>query len=368
VKVTLASATIRDGDRVTVLGKEQNGKLLAETIAIGEAADDIPSEPQPRPKSAAGSFTLVIVCALVAAGFGFAAKNVWPAPCALDFSAIGAMVFAFAVHRVARSALVFRSAKGRVDPRPFGAAFHVSVGGAFVLMSALFTLGDLPGHLYEGRQQNASPFVLGMSAIYLLLLLVDSIRSNRGSLRLARVVLAAPPLQGERWGAVTGEVRAHQTKPAIYALLEEEWREGSGSNPRTEQQAQGPFLVADGERRVRVEPNTMACWATDAVQTSSASARPDQKVIVERSEIRDGARVIAVGRGHAAAKDTEVLAASGPESLVIFASTGNPRASLRARAALVAFTIFFVFGAMAACVAGAVLQPDMPAVNIPESN
>lgn len=159
-------------------------------------------------------------------------------------------------------------------------------------------------------------------------------------------------------------MRVSSTKPAVFSLLEEAWREGSGSNPRYEKNNAEPFVL-EGDSEIRVVPSPGACWGTDTGwRVKERATGVEQNVVLERWEILPGARVLAAGY----VQDGE-MKASGAESLVLFAShNGNPRAQLFVRLLVFYLTALALVFLIVGCFWLAFTQPGMPPANVPDSN
>src|SRR5581483_3358545 len=385
VRCVLSGTLLRNGDPVAVAGKPVSEEMSgggprsaaekkvtharATVIAIGSNAIELldedqrpPPEPGIRPLGVPVKTVMFFFAAAIA--LGSIAASITYSPAMLDFGAYAALALALGMWFVATRLLVFRGRGGRVHARPFGPAAHVPFAGTAFFFVGMIALGDWPGHMLEGRQQNASHIVLGTVGCVAGLYLVGLLRSGWRSVRLARTLLAAPRGKTDGWASFEGTMRASRTKAAVFSLLEETWREGSGSNPKNERNHAEPFVL-EGERELRVAPSDGACWATDhGFKVKDRATGVEKNVVLERWEIRPGARVLAAGY----VQDGE-MKATGAESLVLFASeSGNPRASLRLRLVIWWLAAFLLVVLVAGCFWLAFAQPGMPPENVPDSN
>lgn len=135
--------------------------------------------------------------------------------------------------------------------------------------------------------------------------------------RLAALLWSAPPLQGDGWGGVVGVIQDDtpvEVSGRAVALYHHTRSNGKKQPTTQEQHFRGSFQLESEQGDFEIEPAHLI-WASEEKVPNSTGA-----------ELPVGATALVVGR-----PDRGRFAATGDESLLLFAGPGDPRAVLRAR-------------------------------------
>lgn len=360
--LAVGGAALPEGERPDALVRAGARGARSAPLSFGWALDAV------RPTA----FALLGIAAL---GLAVALGSSW-LPRRADGLAIGVVCICFALGCVPVDGLVFISRRGPVDP---DAKPHIApaIGGTGVgLFSAFIVmlLIDSPGHLDDrGAQVMFSPVLFGGLGLASGAAGIVLAVFTRASGRLARVMLAASPHAHPRvdgqWGASVGKVTADKPPlvlgelAPLFSLIEDEFRSGSSANVYKEKATLGSFVLDTAEGGLPVDAadglfaSTIVCSSLERV-SSVARKLPRQARIVGV-----GSTALVVGRMSAA----QGLAATGPESLLVFASEGAPRRALaRLLLARNVAVVSLLFVALALGVLS-VWHPFLGDVHLPDS-
>lgn len=400
VTVTLRAIEVRDGDPVAIEGEalEQGfdehvqglreasvpamRAMRATSITRTDLAEEAPTKPRkkqeaPRPgvptkRTPAFWRGVFLACAAVSlvatARVPFGPLTLDALSWALTFIGLAAWVAwtGVAPHFVRVETLASVENRGIAL---FVALFPLSV-------SFCHTFGDVAGvaNLGKGEPPNASIAVAGCNAAALVLLCAGLLWTTRRTRPLLQSLLEAEPFaKGGGWGSVTGVVRdptpiavAHE--PGALAVAQVTAIASHGSDPDIVTQSErtdGTFFVDAGDITYEIDPEK-AIWATTIPASRKQTSQTDQQITLR---VPVGAHVLVAGRAaFSPDRATARLSASGPESLLFFATSEGDDARGRCtaiRRRLEITIAVLVVTAAALVVAAGGLAPRLPPTVFP---
>jgi len=387
-KATLSVGRVGEGDLVTVVGtlleerfddatthrqapEARVARMRADRVVLGEAAKK-PKKPKkgptirstPRWPLQAWFFGAVTLATLALFGYVFATEGTTTAAASsLPILALSLAAIGTAWTRGARRATRFVHRESRVD-----VSGRVNVGfGAMiftaVLMMSAFVFWDFAGETGSGTRVNNQDPVLICACLLCGMALAFTWLTERKSMRLAKILLAAPAKDGPEvgvWSRVVGRVEDPTPvlggEAAMAMSTKLEWTDGSGDHNLEELvQSDDTFFVKGDGWELEVFANE-GYWATDVRRIRDHGAFESWKVPVDGSLLLStelipiGASLVVAGRP-SRGDDGLAVKSVGEESLVFYATDGGEDPVARLRGTLASHRL--VLGFLAACWVGA---------------
>jgi hypothetical protein len=303
--------------------------------ALLEGDMETPALTRPAKDGTGISWTGVLTVLAVLAGLGLLGKAVFTAKSILvDLLAAIVVVVAagYDLIEVDVETPQFRAgATPKHEAERYG-GFLVSFLGVLLILGCLCV--DVY-HALSGSEYTTYPVAPLAGAAALCFQAVTMWPATRYPARMARLLLAEPdstPPPDGAWGVGTGRV---EDPTPLTGTMEPAAMGVSTASASPELLHEGTFFVHTPAGKVEIDPRE-ALWASRVKRTRSVKEEDGTKTIVEEI-IPIGADVVFAGRWRHREGDCPLIEATGPESLVIFASpagvaaTGALRDLMRAR-------------------------------------